>query len=144
MLDTLLITAFSNLLALLPLYAALRLAQFMQDPPPPTLWEQLVASAPLMCGCVIIAVTVLSWRISVSSGMGRSTRIVLAVNSVIMAAVWVVPAAFGLEPWVRTAAIEIWSILSAMFLLMVSFLVPLSAIRRAISPSDTPPPHSTV
>jgi len=37
MLDALLLTAFSNLLALLPLYAALRLAQHMQDPPPPTL-----------------------------------------------------------------------------------------------------------
>lgn len=137
MLDALLLTAFSNLLALLPLYAALRLAQHMQDPPPPTLWEQLVASIPLMCGCIIVAVALLAWRLSISAGMDAKTRVILCVNIAVMVLVWVVPSALGLEHWIQTALIEIWSILSALFLLMVSFFVPLNAVWRAIGSKET-------
>lgn len=133
MLDALLLTAFSNLLALLPLYAALRLAEHMQNPPPATLWEQLVASVPLMCGCIIVAVALLAWRLSVSAGMDSKARGILSANVVLMALVWVVPAYLALEPWIQTALIEIWSILSALFLLMVSFFVPLNALWRAIA-----------
>ena len=134
MLDALLLTAFSNLLALLPLYSALRLAQHMQNPPPPTLWEQLIASVPLMCGGIVIAIAFLGWRISMSAGMSHTARATLAVNVAIMAFAWVVPPALDLEPWIQVAAIEIWSILSALFLLMVSFFVPLNAIWRAVVP----------
>jgi len=134
MLDALLLTGFSNLLALLPLYASLRLAQHMQNTPQPTFWEQLLASVPVMCGGIVIAVAFLAWRISISAGMNQAARITLAMNISIMALIWVVPPSLDLEPWIQVAAIEIWSILSAFFLLMVSFLVPLKAIWRAIVP----------
>ncbi|HEY9072230.1 MAG TPA: hypothetical protein VIV61_18360 [Candidatus Ozemobacteraceae bacterium] len=140
MLDALLLTAFSNMLALLPLYAALRLAQNMQSPPPLTLWEQAVASVPLMCGCIVAAVALLMWRLSISAGMAHSARLTLVGNIAVMTIVWVVLPAAGLELWLQTAAIEIWSILAAVFLLMVSFFVPLKALWRAVV-SPVKPEH---
>jgi hypothetical protein len=130
--DNMLFLSFFNLLAMLPLFAAWRLGENLENGPPGTFWEQLISSPPLLCLGVIFISGYLAWRIAEKGEFGESMRRPLMVNFSLMFLLWVLPRAFQLDVELQRAAIESWTVAVAVIMLLVSLRVPFQAAARAL------------
>lgn len=130
-LEILLFCSYINLLALLPLFGARRLAEHMAGNLDHW-WSWLIASPAWMSLAVILATTSLAWQLAGTGEKKEQYRWAIALNTGMMVLCWVVPSAWGATEWMQAAAMEIWAIGSGLFLLLSSFHVPISALRRAL------------
>jgi len=130
--DNLLFLSFFNLLAMLPLFAAWRLGENLEQAPGTTFWEQLISSPPLMCLAVIFITAYLAWRLADRGDYGESMHRPLLVNFLFMFLCWVAPRALQLSLETQRAAIETWTTATAVILLLVSLRVPFYAASKAL------------
>ena len=141
MLETLLFLSFINLLTMLPLFAAYRLAENLQEIPSKTLWETLVSESWLLCLAVVAGSTFLAlklWR--QNNGEGPS-RWPIFLNATAMLAIWVVPGFFRAPSWLQGTLIQTWTIGTSVLLLIASFPLPIRAIQRMLLDKRPRPPE---
>ncbi len=130
-LEILLFCSYINLLAMLPLFSARRLAEHMAGSIDQW-YSWFIASPGWMSLAVIAATSGIAWKLTGTGDDHTTYQRAVLVNALIMVVCWVLPSLFDASEWLQLAAMEIWAIASGLFLLLSSFLVPIKAMRRAL------------
>lgn len=140
MLESLLFVSFINLLAMLPLFAAFRLAEHIQELPVKTLWETIVSEPWLLCLAVVSGSTFLAMKLWKQSSEDDFNTWPVLGNAAFMLVVWVIPGLFKAPDWLQVALIQSWTIGASILLLIASFPLPFRAIQRMLGERKSGPP----
>lgn len=132
MVDALLLISYVNLLALLPLYSARRLAENLYDLKDPGFFERLVMAPEWMCLAVCLASLTIAWRLAGPGPDRKWHRRAVIGNSLIMILIWVIPPILKISPWSQSACFETWTIVMGLLLLVTSLSVPFTVFMRAV------------
>ncbi|MFZ2959982.1 MAG: hypothetical protein WA705_24135 [Candidatus Ozemobacteraceae bacterium] len=132
MFDSLLLLSFVNLLAMLPLYAGVRLAQHMGGQPEANLWESLLASPGFLCLAITLTTSFIAHKLATAMTCEEKTHRWLSINSLVMALIWVLPDILHAPEWLNVALMETWTIGTSILLLLVSLFLPLKMIVRVL------------
>lgn len=142
MFEALLLVSFVNLLSMLPLFAAFRLAEHMGEAAPASLWEQIISYPPLLCLGVVVSSFFLARRLSFATQANQETFTFISVNAIIMAVVWVIPGLIRMSHEIQRALIDSWSVAAGILLLLASFQIPLRAMIKLMIGSPPSKPES--
>lgn len=132
MLESLLFVSFINLLAMLPLFAAFRLAEHLRELPTKTLWETIVSEPWLLCLAVTAGSAFLAMKLWKQTSEEDATSWPVLVNTTGMLLVWVIPGLFQAPDWLQVVLIQSWTIGASILLLFASFPLPFRAIQRML------------
>ena len=132
MAESLLFVSYINLLSLLPLFAAFRLAENLRGLRERSLWEAIVSEPWLLCLAVVAGSTLLALKLWKASFPEESSRGFLYANTAVMLLVWVAPGLFQAPDWLQAALLQSWTIGVCILLLLACLPLPFRTIQRML------------